>query len=129
MTSKRIHKYLFYTLIAIVYGVFFSVESFYNFEGHSDASKLLSHVSLVRHTDNHRSVSTSSSQSPSAHSLRLNKRYQQQNFTPCPVFRTEGPVCYRVPGTPVVRPVCTLPFVAIDHPAFRGPPAAAAIFR
>ncbi len=35
--KKRIHKMFFYTLLMGVYGVFFSVESFYNFEGQPDA--------------------------------------------------------------------------------------------
>ncbi|HEV9035375.1 MAG TPA: hypothetical protein VGQ51_02090 [Puia sp.] len=122
---KRIHKYLFYTLIAVVYGVFFSVESFYNFEGHSEAKKLLSHASLVRLTDGNRGVSTSSARFPSSHSIRLNKRYQQENFTPCPIFRVEMPVCYVVPRTPRPYPVCPLPFITIDHSSLRGPPIAA----
>lgn len=123
--SKRIHTYLFYTLIVVVYGVFFSVESFYNFEGHSDAKKLLSHASLVRHSDGTRSVSTSSSRFPSTHTIRLNKRYQQENYIPCSVFRIEMPVCYVEPRKPGAYPVCSLPFVTIDHSFLRGPPIAA----
>ena len=123
--SKRIHKYLFYTLIAVVYGVFFSVESFYNFEGHSDARKLLSHTSAVLQTDGGHKISTSSSGSPSPHAIRLNKRYQQEKYTPCPVFHVETPVCYVRPTTPKPYPACPLPFITIDHSPLRGPPIAA----
>lgn len=123
--SKRIHKYLFYALIAVVYGVFFSVESFYNFEGHSDAKKILSHASRVRHEARDRGVSTSSAQFPAAHSIRLNKRYQQENFPPCPIFRVEMPVSYVEPRRPVVYSVWPLPFITVDHSSLRGPPIAA----
>ena len=122
--SRRLHKYLFYTLLAVVYGVFFSVDSFYNFEGHSDARNIVSHASLVRHAAGNRGLSTSSSPYPSAHALRLNKRYQQKNFIPCPVFRVEMPVCYVGPARPAAYPVCPLPFITVVHSPLRGPPTA-----
>jgi hypothetical protein len=123
--AKRIHKYLFYTLLTIVYGVFFSVESFYNFEGHSDAKKILSHSSFVCHSTGNGGISTSATRFPSTHTVRLNKRYQQENFHPCPIFRVEAPVVYVMPRMLGVSSIQPLPFVTIDHSLLRGPPVAA----
>lgn len=123
--AKRIHKSLFYTLLTIVYGVFFSVESFYNFEGHSDAKKILSHSSLVCHFTGNGSVSTSATHFPSTHTIRLNKRYQQENFPPCPIFRVETPIAYVTPVMLGIYPIQPLPLVTIDRALLRGPPVAA----
>ena len=123
--AKRINKYLFYTLLTIVYGVFFSVESFYNFEGHSDAKKILSQSSFVCHSTGNPGVSTSATRLPSSHTIRLNKRYQQENFHPCAIFRVETPVVYVTPRMPGVYPIQSLPLVTIDHSRLRGPPVAA----
>jgi len=38
--NRRIHKILFYTLLLGVYAVFFSVESFYNYEGQSQGKNI-----------------------------------------------------------------------------------------
>jgi len=123
--AKRLHKYLFYALLIIVYGVFFSVESFYNFEGHSDAKKLLAQSSVVSHSAGNGGVSTSAARFPSTHKIRLNKRYQQENFLPCVVLRMEIPVTYVTSEMPVVYPEFLLPLVTIDHSPLRGPPFAA----
>ncbi|HVS95497.1 MAG TPA: hypothetical protein VHE54_03395 [Puia sp.] len=123
--AKRIHKYLFYILLSVVYGVFFSVESFYNFEGHSDAKKLFSQSSIVIHSAGSGVVSTSAARFPSAHKIRLNKRYQQENCPPCPVFRVELPVCYVAPRILGVYTYFTLPRVTIDRILLRGPPVTA----
>ena len=123
--AKRIHKYLFYTLLLIVYGVFFSVESFYNFEGHSDAKKILSQPSIVCHSAGNGVVSTSAARFPSSHTIRLNKRYQQENFAPCPIFRVEAPVVYFTPRILGVYPIHSLPRITIEYSALRGPPVAA----
>jgi hypothetical protein len=123
--TKRIHKYLFYTLLTIVYGVFFSVESFYNFEGHSDAKKILHSSSLAYHSTGQQGASTSPVPFPSNHGIRLNKRYHQEDFPLCPVIRVEMPVRYVKPRMPGVLPIRALPFVTIDHSLLRGPPIAA----
>ena len=123
--AKRIHKYFFYALLTIVYGVFFSVESFYNFEGHSDAKKLFSYSSIVTHSAANGVVTTSAARFPSAHKIRLNKRYQQENCPPCPVFRVETPVRYVAPRICGVYTCFALPRVTINHALLRGPPALA----
>jgi hypothetical protein len=123
--AKRIHKYLFYTLLTIVYGIFFSVESFYNFEGHSDAKKILSQSSFVCHSKGTGTARTSATRFPSSHTIRLNKRYQQENFPPCPIFRVKTSIVYVTPVMLEINPIQPLPLVTIDHSPLRGPPFAA----
>src|ERR1700744_4118684 len=85
--KKRLHKLLFYTLIFGVYGIFFSVESFYNFEGHSNASEIIRYASLVNgHENMVSSARTTPLHSTSIHSIRLNKRFHQEEIPPCPVL-------------------------------------------
>lgn len=123
--KKRIHKYAFHALLVIVYGVFFSVESFYNFEGHSDAKKILHSSSLAYHSTGFQGASTSSVPFPSLHGVRLNKRYHKEDFPPCPIVRIEAPVRYITPRILGVFVVRALPFITIDHSLLRGPPFAA----
>jgi hypothetical protein len=120
---KRIHKFLFYTLLLSVYGVFFSVESFYNFEGHSNARDIISYSSIIKHSSDSRSgVRTSPLPYPSSHNTRLNKRYHQEDFPPCAVYRVTSPVRYIIPKTLRLYPALRLPVVTIFHPQLRGPP-------
>ena len=122
---KRIHKYFFYTLLTIVYGVFFSVESFYNFDGHSEAKQLVNPSYTALYASGRAGVRSSPRPLSKPHSMRLNKRYHQENFPPCPVFRIELPVVRIAPrrlGTFSVHP---LPMVTVPHSLLRGPPIAA----
>jgi hypothetical protein len=108
-----------------VYGIFFSVESFYNFEGHSDAKNIIAwsshaHQEAGRHTT---AVRNSPLPHPSAHHLRLNKRFHQENFSPCPVYQVDSPEYTIVPralGNQVAAP---LPFITRFHFQHRGPPS------
>ena len=122
--KKRIHKYLFYTLVIIVYGVFFSVESFYNFEGHSDAKTILSQSSCITQSAGVRNVSTSPLPSPSSHKIRLNKRYQHEDFRPCAIVRVESPVAYITPRILGHHPIRPLPLACASLSSLRGPPLA-----
>ncbi len=45
--QKRIHTLLFYTLLLSVYAGFFSVESFFNFEGQSEGKELTRQAFLL----------------------------------------------------------------------------------
>jgi hypothetical protein len=123
--TKRIHKYFFYTLLTIVYGVFFSVEFFYNFDGHSEAKQLVPTSNTARYASGNERVVTSPGPLSKPHSMRLNKRYHQEKFPLCPVFHVEGPVVYVTPtrlGASRVRP---LPEITVPFSLLRGPPFAA----
>jgi hypothetical protein len=111
--KKRIHKLPFYALLFCVYGVFFSVESFYNFEGQAH-TKAVFGKSVVKSTPLHSSASLG---------FRLNKRYHQENILPCPIFSPAAPERCISPvrfGSPWDG---ALPSVAIVHYSLRGPPA------
>ena len=104
----RLHKLLFYTLLLGVYGIFFSVESFYNFEGQSNARGILEYASLVRVQQQYGPVAkTTPLHGASSHGIRLNKRYHQEVISPCPICSPGRPeyaitpltrVCYRAAG-------------------------------
>jgi len=122
--TKRIHKYFFYTLLTIVYGVFFSVESFYNFDGHSGAKKE-SAPSAAFYALGNGQARTSPLPIAKPHGMRLNKRYHQANFPPCPIFRIEPPVVYVAPQILGALPIRPLPTVTLVSSQLRGPPVAA----
>jgi hypothetical protein len=113
--NKQTHKILFHALLFCVYVVFFSVESFYNFEGQPQ-DKAVFRYSVVKSTPLHSST---------CHGFRLNKRYHPEVISPCPVVSPEAPKWRHIPvrlGSPGDR---LLPDLAIIHYSLRGPPAAA----
>ena len=119
-----LHKLLYYILLLGVYGIFFSVESFYNFEGHSNASDIIRYASLNNGHENNVSVArTTPLHSTSRHSIRLNKRYHQEDMPPCPVLAPTLPEYVLAPvvlgsfcSTDLAKPV-------LLHRPLRGPPA------
>ena len=122
----RLHKLLYYLLLLGVYGIFFSVESFYNFEGHSNASDIIRYASLMSGHEKDAVVArTTPLHSTSTHSIRLNKRFHQENIPPCPVLAPVLPEYVRKPL--VLRTFCRtdLPEPALLHRPLRGPPALA----
>src|SRR5580698_268437 len=113
--NRRIHKVLFYAMLFCVYAVFFSVESFYNFEGQPQGKKVFRYA-VVKSAPLH---------STTSHAFRLNKRYHPEVIPPCPIVSPETPAWYLTPvriGSPGDHP---LPDIAIVHYSLRGPPAAA----
>lgn len=125
--QKRIYKIFFYTLLLAVYGVFFSVESFFNFEGHTDAKAFFKYSTLVQFSGNHQQVVKASPlQSPLKHKIRLNKRFHQENIAIlCPVITVAVPeerIIPRVLGAYLTTP---LPSVLVVHLRLRGPPVVA----
>ena len=120
VTMRKIYKTLFYTILIVVYGVFFSVESFYNFEGAGGRIAVLhaagsQGATMVKH---------SPLPYPSAHNLRLNKRFHQEDFRLCPVYQAPAPVCYVTPRALGIAVDAGLPFVTLFHLQLRGPPFA-----
>jgi len=124
---KRLHNIAFYTLILAVYGVFFSIESFYNFEGHSEAREIIRYSSFLQANQGEPGITAPHVNYPHSQKtrVRLNKRYHQEEFPPCTVYEAPAPVVVvtpRVLGAYVVRP---LPAVVQIHPQLRGPPSLA----
>ncbi len=119
-----LHKLLYYILLLGVYGIFFSVESFYNFEGHSNASDIIRYACLISGHDKDVSVArTTPLHSTSRHSIRLNKRFHQEDMPPCPVLSPVVPEYVLAPI--VLGSYChtDLPKPALFHRPLRGPPA------
>jgi len=102
-------------MICCVYGVFFSVESFYNFDGQHRHREAAVH-SVVKTVPVH---------SGAVPGFRLNKRYHPEYNPPCPILSPATPE-RRLPllrlGTP--RGIA-LPDITIVHYSLRGPPVAA----
>ncbi|HEY4335678.1 MAG TPA: hypothetical protein VGM89_07265 [Puia sp.] len=123
--GKKLHRLSFYTLILAVYGVFFSIESFYNFEGHSEFREIITHSSRVHAAPAEAKVSVVSY--PGSHKvrLRLNKRYHQEEFHPCAVYEVVAPVFYETPCEPGTFVLGPLPSIPLAGPQLRGPPSAA----
>src|ERR1700754_2609689 len=93
--KKRIHKLFFYTLIIGVYSVFFSVESFYNFEGQTTVRDIMG---FTAPGNKQTPVATTAPlHSSYCHTFRLNKRYHQENIPPCPVSAPQPPAIVLTP--------------------------------
>ena len=121
---KRLHKLLFYTILLGVYGIFFSVESFYNFEGQTDAKGIVAYASLFRVKQRHGPIAqTTPLRSASSHGLRLNKRYHQEVISPCQIFVPGRPEYAVTPLTPVCYRPADLNEPTLLYRPQRGPPA------
>ena len=112
MNNKRIYKLLFYALLCGVYGIFFSVESFYNFEGQPNAKQGFGY-SVVKNTPLHSGASPG---------FRLNKRYHQEDIPPCPILSPVTPERCITPVRIGSDSNDVLPSVAIVHYSLRRPP-------
>jgi hypothetical protein len=124
--AKKFHKLSFYTLILAVYGIFFSIESFYNFEGHSEAREIISHncTAFLQAQSAEAGLALPHVSHPGSHKvrLRLNKRYHGEEFPPCTVYEAPAPTVVITPrelGIYCLRP---LPSVSLLRPQLRGPP-------
>ena len=121
--KTRLHKLLYYMLLLGVYGIFFSVESFYNFEGHSNASDIIRYASLISgHDKDVTVVRTTPLHSTSAHSIRLNKRFHQEDMLPCPILMPVLPEYVLAPVVLGCYCRTALPKPALLHRPLRGPP-------
>lgn len=123
---KRIHKLLFYTVLFSVYGIFFSVQTFFNFEGQLNTKDIFKYSSLIHFSGSHESVvKTSPLKSSSAHRIRLNKRFHQEESAPCPVIVLAPPPSLPIPKVLGSYRTPELPSVAVVHYPLRGPPVVA----
>ena len=121
--KHRINKMLFYTLLLAVYGIFFSVESFYNFEGQTDAKGIVAYASLSKAKRQHGLIArTIPLRSASSHGLRLNKRFHQEVIPPCPIFLPTRPEYALTPLTRVCDRPAELPGPTLLYRPQRGPP-------
>jgi hypothetical protein len=119
--DKRLHKPVLFALLLPVYGAFFFVESFFNFEGQTSTKDMVRYAALApAHAARH--FSTGSFPLPSStHSVRLNKRYTPADVPPCPVFSPAVP-SYPLPlKTGIYRDPLLCDFTPLAY-TLRGPP-------
>lgn len=121
---KKLYKLLFYILLAGVYGIFFSVESFYNFEGQTDVKGILAYTSLLKVNQQPGIARARSAplRSGSSHGFRLNKRYHQEVISPCPVSLPVRPEYVLTPLSLACYGHADLNEPALRHRPQRGPP-------
>ena len=126
-TVKKIYRPIFYTLILVVYTAFFSVQSFYNFEGLSGSQDIFNyHSFLIAGSQTSTIAKDQPLHSPAGHhKTRLNKRFHQENMPPCDVISIVIPERYIPIQTPDYYKADFLPSVVrLTHP-LRGPPVVA----
>lgn len=125
--KPKSHRIAFYLLLLAVYSVFFSVESFFNFEGQLNAREILSYSSFVKAPDNHPKIFKAMPlRSSSTHKVRLNKRFHKEDIAPVPmVFNVEAPVVRLIPRVLDYSGITPLPSVTMVHHPLRGPPVVA----
>ena len=122
--KKRLQRIFFYTLLLGVYGIFFSVESFYNFESQGNARNILHYVRLVTSQEREASPAQMTPlRSSTSHSIRLNKHFHQEDMPPCPVFSPVLPEYVLAPQMTGAFYRIDLPKPALLHRPLRGPPA------
>ncbi|HEY4063283.1 MAG TPA: hypothetical protein VGM30_15360 [Puia sp.] len=116
---KKAHSVLFHTLLLSVYAVFFSVQFFFNFDGPGPGNyspNIFTQAAAVHH---------SPLPPTGTHTIRLNKRFHQENITPCDVFFVDVPTPYIMRRTlGDFRDVFLPSFTPIYRP-LRGPPIVA----
>jgi hypothetical protein len=124
--NRKTYRIGFYTLILSVYAVFFSVQSFYNFEGNSNSTEVFSHYSIL--STAHVGGLLAKAQplrSSTGHKTRLNKRYHQENILPCEVVSMVIPARYIPLQTPDLSRQAVLPSPILVNYTLRGPPVVA----
>ncbi|HEY6900025.1 MAG TPA: hypothetical protein VI233_05255 [Puia sp.] len=120
---RKTHRIAFYTLLLAVYGVFFSVESFFNFEGQLNAKEILQYSSSTHnHPEFFKAMPLRSS---ATHKVRLNKRFHQEDIAPVSVFSIEAPIVRVIPRVMNFCGIVPLPSVTVVHHPLRGPPVVA----
>jgi hypothetical protein len=137
--AKRTYRVLFFALLLAVYGAFFSVQVFFNFEGiagrsgyslHSSACSLHNYSAGLHGAKPVSPAKAAFSKRPPANSssgvsFRLNKRFQQEEMPPCDPVSIVAPVRYVDLGACGYYPDAFLPSVTPVNKSLRGPPFAA----
>jgi hypothetical protein len=112
-----------------VYAVFFSIQFFYNFDGHPNAQQNSpKYSSSANYTGNGLDAVKDGpikSSAPFLHTFRLNKHFHQADISPCSVFSVKAQPPHVIPMTFFYYPEPFAPsFVPIAR-LLRGPPFAA----
>jgi hypothetical protein len=124
---KKAHSILFHTILLSVYAVFFSVQFFFNFDGPGPTSpqSIFTTAAFAHHPYGTLTAKTGPLHSTTSHKVRLNKRFHQENITPCTVLSVEAPEQYITRETLGDCRSIDLPFTIPVHRLLRGPPVVA----
>jgi hypothetical protein len=123
---KKTYRIVFHTLILLVYVAFFSVQSFFNFEGLSGSKDVFQYCAQLCAASRTGTLAQNQPlRSSAGHKIRLNKRFHQENMPPCDVISIVIPERYIPLQTPDYYKDDFLPCVIrVNHP-LRGPPVVA----
>lgn len=123
---KRTYSAFQYALLLAIYGIFFSVQFFFNFESLAHAEALPSYGISSHTPSGHARFNEKKQHQPASKTaVRLNKRFQQEEMTPCEIVSVPAPVQYiTVKSLGHYENVLRLFIFPISQP-FRGPPVAA----
>jgi hypothetical protein len=123
---KRRQNILFYAVLMPVYAVFFSVQFFFNFE--FPGSDTQNFIGQFR-SDNHAGKMVSFAKEAPSHSfsrsIRLNKRFHQENIPTCDILSMDVPEPYVIQRTLGHYQDSFLSYVTPVHRLLRGPPSMA----
>jgi len=124
---KKTHSILFHTILLSVYAVFFSVQFFFNFDGPGPTNphSIFTKTAFAPGNYGTLTAKTGPLHSTTSHKVRLNKRFHQENITPCIVLSVEAPEQYITRETLGDCRNIDLPFTMPVHRLLRGPPAVA----
>jgi hypothetical protein len=122
---KRIRNISFYALLMSVYTVFFSVQLFFNFDcpGSGNVSNFLRYFCSGNHPEKTASIARKAPSQSSSRSIRLNKRFHQEDICPCDVLCVDSPRSNFITRTLGLHRDGFLPPVNQDHTLLRGPPS------
>jgi hypothetical protein len=124
---KRIHNISFYTLLLSVYTVFFSVQFFFNFDfpGSGNPQSFIRHFCSENRPAGTVSFAKEAPSRSSSRSIRLNKRFHQENILTCDIFSVAAPESYIVQRTLGHYRDSFLPSANPVYRLLRGPPSMA----
>jgi hypothetical protein len=123
---KKTYSVFQHTLLLAVYAVFFSVQFFFNFESLAHTETIPAYGIFSHTPSGHaRFTEKKPNQSASKNTIRLNKRFQQEEMPPCEMISVPAPVQYiTLRSLGYYENVLRLFIFPVSQP-FRGPPVAA----
>jgi hypothetical protein len=112
-------------MVASVYAAFFLVQSLFNFDGPEpvNSQNIYNYSSSLFHAAKNTRLAGNTAHAAHTHTVRLNKRFHQENIPPCDVLVVAAPAPFvvRTMGVPYRDPFL-LSYTPLHRP-LRGPPA------
>jgi hypothetical protein len=124
ISGRLTGRCLFYTLLLVVYAAFFSVQFFFNFNSVVNTPALCRIYSVLQNSPGGNAAisKTAPLKSSPLHTIRLNKRFQQEDMPPCTLASIVVPERYIPLRTPDYSKHIFTPSFVPDNNPLRGPP-------